>query len=943
MDGWAKTLLLTASVISCLPRLGTALPAPGPRDDALLFNSSHPLAEFGIQVDRRQNKVPLRILSVGASIMSGVGSSTGNGLRKPLRDALRLDGWDVDMVGSLHSGTMKDWEHEAVPGDILTDILRRIPHSLAYKPNIAIINGGTNDAIRNVDVGNAGSRMLDVLNAIWGGTDMANTCIMLSTLLPTSDGTGSSTRPSINTQYRNLVTQLSKAGKCIYLADMAPGGVEWFTWDDFDPGESVHVHPNDKGHKMMAAVFYRAINRAAAAGKIVQPAPIEATGPSSCDKFAGSGTDAGGLTQRGSGEDDGIYSHSSVERGIRWSFESDWDRDQWRFARLFSRNYDDLLAWIDKTETEHIFAVWANSADGQGSFTKINDMIPDMTCIPRGLHFIDMTGDGLDDIVCIDPSGNAYLSVNQGDGNRAAGKPPTFKRVSDTALIKTNEGYAQDRVVLGDIDGDGRGDYGIIDDSGNVHFWRNGWIDPIPKYWQALGLRFTAKGMGDIRGVRFEDINGDGRDDWLWVGTEGATTTWTNARSCAKGVQGDGLNVAWRQGFFTGQTSGPTHLGMAAYQTADESDLRGRIHFARIYGTPSAFGNLGRQDYVFLQHEKLSSGKHKFQMRVWQSTGEGGTKVKADGNKYCNMVGHKDGSKDYVWTWSTGKMELFINRGKKQISDSDADGYWDPSPGVIWTPPRDMHRRDIHLADWDGDGDCDIIYVNPDTNAIEVYLNEYPQRGRWEWTYIGNPAPGLSCPYKKGLGIDDLAVRFADLTGNKRADYLCLSPAGTVTGFLHRNDGGFDNVGQIKFSEEKDRANLRWTDVDGDGLDDMIWIEKFTGDTFVWYNGGRGDPSQLSGSSFFWRRQDAAAYVGLAAGTCEFFVDLDGNGRADEHFLLGTFTNEARTSLSPSCGLTDVQASQLRTQNLSLIRRRAQEKTVERLRRSSHRVAPLGT
>ena len=30
-------------------------------------------------------------------------------LRKPLRDALRLDGWDVDMVGSLHSGTMKDW------------------------------------------------------------------------------------------------------------------------------------------------------------------------------------------------------------------------------------------------------------------------------------------------------------------------------------------------------------------------------------------------------------------------------------------------------------------------------------------------------------------------------------------------------------------------------------------------------------------------------------------------------------------------------------------------------------------------------------------------------------------------------------------------------------------------------------------------------------------
>lgn len=29
--------------------------------------------------------------------------------RKPLRDALRNDGWQVDMVGSRHSGTMVDY------------------------------------------------------------------------------------------------------------------------------------------------------------------------------------------------------------------------------------------------------------------------------------------------------------------------------------------------------------------------------------------------------------------------------------------------------------------------------------------------------------------------------------------------------------------------------------------------------------------------------------------------------------------------------------------------------------------------------------------------------------------------------------------------------------------------------------------------------------------
>ena len=140
----------------------------------------------------------------------------------------------------------------------------------------------------------------------------------------------------------------------------------------------------------------------------------------------------------------------------------------------------------------------------------MSDLVPDLNCqYTEGVNFIDMNSDGLDDLVYIDADGNAYLSINQGDGNRAAGKSPTFKRVSSTAMIKPTEGYARDHVLLADIDGDGRGDYGVLDDSGNVYFWRNGWIDDIPAYWQYLGQRFTGKNMGDLRGTRFEDVNGD--------------------------------------------------------------------------------------------------------------------------------------------------------------------------------------------------------------------------------------------------------------------------------------------------------------------------------------------------------------------------------------------------------------------------------------------------
>jgi hypothetical protein len=78
-----------------------------------------------------------------------------------------------------------------------------------------------------------------------------------------------------------------------------------------------------------------------------------------------------------------------------------------------------------------------------------------------------------------------------------------------------------------------------------------------------------------------------------------------------------------------------------------------------------------------------------------------------------------------------------------------------------------------------------------------------------------------------------VAVRFADITGNSRADYLCIKPDGYVSAYLHQDDDTWEDAGQIKFAEGHDRANLRWADVDGDGLDDLIWIEKFSGDSYV--------------------------------------------------------------------------------------------------------------
>lgn len=470
-------------------------------------------------------------------------------------------------------------------------------------------------------------------------------------------------------------------------------------------------------------------------------------------------------------------------------------------------------------------------------------------------------------------------------------------------------GYTRDFVVLADIDGDGRGDYGRVDYDGNVRFWRNGGTGDAPSYWQALGTTWPTQNYvgtdteGTYAGTRFEDINGDGRDDMVWLDQVGAGHMWTNSRSCGKGLEGDGLFVAWREGYLSGHTNTQAYAGMGGYVTDTETLLRDRIHFARIYGEENIFGNLPRQDYVFMEHttlDILGTTNHYYDVKVWKNDGGGGTKVKGDGNKYCNMMGHSNGMVDYVWTQSTGAMQLWANRGKGTISDSDADGYWEYQT-VMWTPESNMNRKYLHLADWDGDGDCDIIYAAPDA-GVEVWINNYPTTGTWD-SWSRESWSGLTCDEEPGLGIFDLSVRFADISGNGMADHLCISPDSAVHGHIRVNTDGFTEYLQIKVALDKDRANLRWADVNGDGADDLLWIEKFSGDTYVWYNDGAKDPDDAAGSYFGWRVQDAVAYAGQVAGSCEYFADLNGDGFADEHYLsLGTFNNEARTSLSPGCG-----------------------------------------
>jgi hypothetical protein len=178
----------------------------------------------------------------------------------------------------------------------------------------------------------------------------------------------------------------------------------------------------------------------------------------------------------------------------------------------------------------------------------------------------DRTGDGRDDIGAVSPAGDVRIWPSTGDltGDHRLYGPPALV---DTGWLPA----VVSRILTADVDGDGKDDFGAVYRNGDVRFWRS--TGDLSGDFRARGpgvLVETGWTTTTVSRVVIADVNGDGRDDigtvapggelrvwlstgdlsgdfrlipaWVSVGTGWAWTTANVPRIIVADVDGDGFD-----------------------------------------------------------------------------------------------------------------------------------------------------------------------------------------------------------------------------------------------------------------------------------------------------------------------------------------------------------------------------------------------------------------
>ncbi|KAK5000912.1 hypothetical protein LTR66_000329 [Elasticomyces elasticus] len=790
-------------------------------------NTSSPL-------DRRAGValgVPLRILPLGDSITFGYRSSDGNGYRLDLLNHLTNSGSQVTYIGSVtDGGNMANKANEGHVGYTISQIAAATVNTLRQEPNVVLLHAGTNDM--NLDpppdpYDAAPQRLASLIDEVL--CTCPNTTLIVAQIISSTNGGTSGRVPVYNTAIPGIVAERVKKGFKVLTVDMSSiGGSRLIDG----------LHPTDQGYDDMATLWYQALEQASSKGWITPPESALAVSHNVAQECA-----SGFFWYPAN---NGNQIASGVGTGGDSVFHNNWI-PQGRVADGLGRNgmgvvFADLdgdgkdeYIWVNET-TGSVIAYqnrW-DSAANKPHWFPINGGNPIASGIGNGTNvkWADVNADYL--YVLDGGAVDAY--INNGPDSSPQGWSWSGPRRIATGV----PGATPASVMFADINADGRADYLVKSATGGLDLWLNtGAVDSADIVW--VPYPNMAGGLGNPN-ITLADLNGDGRADYLMWDADGGLSGYLNVRT----------NVEGR----------PTWIPQGgAKSIASGVAPPGNIRMADINGD-------GKVDYVIVD---AATGA----IELYLNNGEGDASVVGDGIRFADLDG--DGIDDYVAVDHLGRLLGYVNGGASSASPQGWIWFPQNSGNFIATGVPGVTRDMVHLADIDGDGKADFLIVNPTTGAVDCYINggaNTNANGGWIWIPRGQIASGIGA----GAG-----VRFADIDGDGRADYIWLAKNGAATVYINKvfiipNNWVPANDGKpIASGVGASRSEVRFADINGDGRADYLWLHTVDGAADVWYNGG-ADTGANGG--WLWYPQGRIA-TGIAfSGPDIQFGRLDSTGRA---------------------------------------------------------------
>ncbi|KAF4999623.1 hypothetical protein FGRMN_2371 [Fusarium graminum] len=730
----------------------------------------------------------LRIMPLGDSITKGSGSSGFIGYRGPLRQKL-LDhsngDFGIDMVGSLTDGSMTDNNHEGHSGKYLADINGYWKLSIKARPNVVLIHAGTNNMDKNVDLDIA----LDIYRNIIDGIfkEVPDVTILAAPVIWANKPAMQANTDNFNPQLEALIKLRQSQGKSILSVlidinfnaileaddrgflqpparvtdDDAPGtGIRTGSGSDSGSGDLGKIEGgiwDKKGTVFPGFTTWESVGAVASAAE-----------NGSRDKLILADLNGDGIADYVLADNDGTV-RAWINGGKPSSWTSlgkinpDWSSitgDMIRMADVDNDGKADLIVLYSDGAAK----VWKNTNNGK-AFKALDAKWATGLAPRANVYFEDVDGDGYTDYVIVYSGGSVKWARNTHNNGKDSGQKNWESAVT---IAPGPAGIPANSARLRDLDGDGKADYIIVYDGGAVKALRNAIGDGASsRNWDDLGT--IAPGVSGVTGkmIRFADMDGDGLADFLAVADDGSIRMWKNLGiTGTKGssmrfadLNGDGkddivsVDAKGRARAWINKGSSFESIGEIA-PGLDEDLSSARIEFADVNGDSYddyivIYGGGVVKAYLNTQNI-LTDGSRNWQngITISPGVGEPGSKV-----RFANLNG--DGYDDFLILYDGGAVKCWLNN--KNIPPKNGERIW-------------------------GEGEIADYIVQYDGGAAKAYRNNgkigSSSSGR-KWTLMGTIATGVS---PQG------PVRYADINGDGKADYLVAFGGGAVNAYVNAYD-----------------------------------------------------------------------------------------------------------------------------------------------------------